>query len=73
MEDWNIGCNLQPLKRILQPSFQYSSIPLIPPPPLRIEGLGGLKLGCITQIGFDDLGMILNNLRATLCNPLPEI
>jgi hypothetical protein len=76
MEYWNIGFMLKAVKRLSSPNH-HSNIPpfrLIPPtPPLVKGGEGGLKLGCLTQIGPDDLGMILNDLRGTFCNPLSEI
>jgi hypothetical protein len=31
------------------------------------------KLGRFTQIGLDDLGVILDDLRRTFCDPLSEI
>ena len=52
----------------------YSNIPVNPPyPPLLKGGKGGLELGCITQIGLDDLGVILDDLRRPFCDPLSEI
>jgi hypothetical protein len=41
LEHWNIGCNLQSLKRFFQPSFHYSSIPVNPPYPFSQGGERG--------------------------------
>jgi len=53
----------------------YSTIPILQliPTPSLIRREWGLELGCITQIGLDDLRMILNNLRRAFGDLLSKI
>ena len=54
--------------------YHHSITPVNPPfPPFTKGGQGGLEFGCITQIGLDHLGVILDDLRGTLCDLFPEI
>jgi hypothetical protein len=69
----NAGILIIAREKYFGPSFHYSNIPVNPPnPPLIKEG-GELELGCFTQIGLDDLRVILDDLRRTFCDPLSEI
>jgi len=75
MEYWNIGLMSKAVKKLSFPNHHSNILTFQLPPqlPFNKRGEWGSELGHLTQIGFDDLGMILNEFRGTFCNPLPEI